>query len=53
MLQLVVRSVRFTPCTFLFFVGMGYAGVSPSHLGVVGVVGFLVWAVFVFVLGWD
>ena len=36
----------------LFFVGTGCVGVFPSHLGVVGVVCFLVWAVFLFVLGW-
>jgi hypothetical protein len=36
---------------FLLFVGMGAAGCSSRSL-FVGVAGFLVWAVFLFVLGW-
>ena len=51
-LQLVVRSrASHTKCFFVLC-GDSYAGVFPSHLGVVGVVGFLVWAVFLFALGW-
>jgi len=34
------------------FVGMGVFRVVPSHLLVVGGFGFLVWAVFLFALGW-
>jgi hypothetical protein len=36
----------------LFFVRMVVLEFSSSYLGVVGVVCFLVWAVFVFALGW-
>ncbi len=32
--------------------GMGVCRVVPSHLLVVGGFGFLVWAVFLFALGW-
>ena len=37
---------------FCFFVGMGCVESSSSHVLVVGVFGFLVWAVFLFALGW-
>ncbi len=37
---------------FCFFVGMGCADVSPSHVWLVSWFGFLVWAVFLVLLGW-
>jgi hypothetical protein len=38
---------------FCFFVGLGCSKVASSHLWAMGMVGFLVWAVFLFALGWD
>jgi hypothetical protein len=48
------RQPRIGEMCFLFvlFVGMGYCRVFPSDFLVVGWFGFLVWAVFLFVLGW-
>lgn len=37
---------------FFLFMGMGYTGVSPSHLLVVDWFGFWFWAVFWLLLGW-
>ena len=52
MLQLVVRFRALYALYFFVLCADGYAPCFPIPSGVVGVVGFLVSAVLVFVLGW-